>query len=196
MPQLIEEMFELMLEKTAQIKNPFEQAFFIMVQLPYLQPFDDVNKRVSRLAANIPLNRRNLSPLSFTEVPNELYVQGLLGVYELNRIELLKDVFLWAYDRSAKQYAAQRQSLGDPDPFRLKYREAIRHLVTEMVIGAMPKNIAVGIIKVRSFQLPKEDQSKFVEAVETELMNLHEGNFARYQIRPAEFKAWQEVWNN
>jgi len=194
-PQLIEEMFERMLEKAAQIENPFEQAFFIMVQLPYLQPFDDVNKRVSRLAANIPLNRRNLAPLSFTDVPNELYVQGLLGVYELNRLELLKDVFMWAYDRSAKQYAAQRQSLGDPDPFRLKYREGIRHLVTEMVTSAMPKNIAIGLIKVRALKLPQEDQAKFVEAVETELMNLHEGNFARYMIRPAEFKAWQEVWN-
>lgn len=194
-PQQIEEMFELILEKAAQIENPFEQALFVMVQLPYLQPFDDVNKRVSRLAANIPLNRRNLAPLSFTEVPNELYVQGLLGVYELNRIELLKDVFLWAYDRSAKQYAAQRQSLGDPDPFRLKYREGIRHLVTEMVTGAMPKNIAIGLIKVRALKLPKEDQAKFVEAVETELMNLHEGNFARYMIRPTEFKAWQAVWN-
>lgn len=195
MPQLIEEMFEHMLEKAARIENPFEQAFFIMVQLPYLQPFDDVNKRVSRLAANIPLNRRNLAPLSFTDVPNELYVQGLLGVYELNRIELLKDVFLWAYDRSAKQYAAQRQSLGDPDPFKLKYREAIRHLVTEMVTDAMPKNMAIGLIKVRALKLQKEDQDKFVEAVETELMNLHEGNFARYMIRPAEFKAWQAVWN-
>ena len=38
-------MFELMLDKAAQILDPFEQAFFIMVQLPYLQPFDDVNKR-------------------------------------------------------------------------------------------------------------------------------------------------------
>lgn len=194
-PQLIEEMFELMLDKATQIENPFEQAFFIMVQLPYLQPFDDVNKRVSRLAANIPLNRRNLSPLSFTELPNELYVQGLLGVYELNRIELLKDVFLWAYDRSAKQYAAQRQSLGDPDPFRLKYREPIRHLVTDMVTNAMPKDIAIGLIKIRALQLPKEDQSKFIEAIESELINLHEGNFARYMIRPAEFKAWQKVWN-
>jgi Fic family protein len=36
------------------ITDPFEQSFFVMVQLPYLQPFDDVNKRVSRLAANIP----------------------------------------------------------------------------------------------------------------------------------------------
>jgi hypothetical protein len=40
-----------------------------MVQLPYLQPFDDVNKRVSRLAANIQLIKRNLAPLSFTDVP-------------------------------------------------------------------------------------------------------------------------------
>lgn len=195
MPQLIEEMFEHMLEKAAQIENPFEQAFFIMVQLPYLQPFDDVNKRVSRLAANISLNRRNLSPLSFTDVPNELYVQGLLGVYELNRIELLKDVFLWAYDRSAKQYAAQRQSLGEPDPFRLKYRDAIRQLVTEVVSEAMPKSFAPGLIKLSALKLPNENQNKFVEAVETELMNLHEGNFARYIIRPAEFKAWQLVWN-
>lgn len=194
-PQLIEEMFERMLEKAAQIEDPFEQAFFIMVQLPYLQPFDDVNKRVSRLAANIPLNRKNLAPLSFTDVPNELYVQGLLGVYELNRIELLKDVFLWAYDRSAKQYAAQRQSLGEPDPFRLKYRDAIRQLVTEVVTEAMPKSLATGLIKLRALKLPKEDQNKFVEAVETELINLHEGNFARYMIRPAEFKAWQLVWN-
>lgn len=28
--------------------------FFMMVHLPYLQPSDDVNKRVSRLSANIP----------------------------------------------------------------------------------------------------------------------------------------------
>lgn len=194
-PQLIEEMFEMILHKAIQIDNPFEQAFFIMVQLPYLQPFDDVNKRVSRLAANIPLNRSNLAPLSFTEVPGELYIQGLLGIYELNRIELLKDVFLWAYERSAKQYAAQRQSLGEPDPFRLKYREPIRNLVIEIVANALSKAVSVGLIKEKSKQIVPEDQSKFVEAVETELINLHEGNFARYMIRPSEFKAWEQAWN-
>jgi Fic family protein len=62
MPQLIDDMFRIMLSKAQEIENPFEQAFFIMVQLPYLQPFDDVNKRVSRLAANIPLNKHNLAP--------------------------------------------------------------------------------------------------------------------------------------
>src|SRR5204862_3151504 len=107
-PQLIEECFEQVVDTAAAIRNPFEQAFFIMVHLPYLQPFEDVNKRVSRLAANIPLNRNNLAPLSFVDVPDDLYIQGLLAVYELNRIELLKDVFLWSYERSAARYASVR----------------------------------------------------------------------------------------
>ena len=67
--------------------NPFEQAFFVTLHLPYLQPFEDVNKRVSRLAANIPLIHHNLCPLSFMDVPEDLYINGLLGVYELNRKE-------------------------------------------------------------------------------------------------------------
>jgi len=106
-PQQIEEHFDMLLQKTSQIEDPFKQAFFVMVQLPYLQPFDDVNKRVSRLAANIPLNKRNLAPLSFVDVPQDLYIQGLLGVYELRRTTLLKDVFVWAYERSAFRYADQ-----------------------------------------------------------------------------------------
>jgi len=98
-PQLIEECFQELLEKASAIKDPFEQAFFVMVQLPYLQPFDDVNKRVSRLAANIPLIKGNFAPLSFTDVPQRSYLHAILGVYELRRAEMLRDVFIWAYER-------------------------------------------------------------------------------------------------
>src|SRR5271167_4709768 len=112
-PQLIEECFDQILATAAATVDPFEQAFFIMAHLPYLQPFDDVNKRVSRLAANIPLNQHNLAPLSFIDVPGELYIKGLLGVYELNKIDLLRDVFLWAYERSALRYRVVQQSLGE-----------------------------------------------------------------------------------
>ena len=38
------------------------------------------------------------------------------------------------------------------------------------------------------------DRHRFIEVTETELMGMHEGNFARYQIRPFEYQAWQEVW--
>ena len=88
-PALIEECFDQFLATAAAISDPFEQAFFVLVQLPYLQPFDDVDKRVSRLAANIPLIKANLVPLSFEDVPRELYTEAILGVYEMNRIGIV-----------------------------------------------------------------------------------------------------------
>jgi len=193
-PQLIEEMFELMLAKARQIVNPFEQAFFMMVHLPYLQPFEDVNKRVSRLAVNIPLNSHNLIPLSFVDVPDDLYIRGLLAVYELNRVELLKDVFLWAYERSSARYAVVRQSIGEPDLFRMKHRQAIRSLVTEVVSSAMSQAAASTFIEQRAVSIPEKERGKFIEYVETELLSLHEGNFARYYISPSEFDRWKEAW--
>ena len=45
----------------------------MMAQIPYLQPFDNGNKRVSRLSANVALIRTNLSPLSFVDVSRNLY---------------------------------------------------------------------------------------------------------------------------
>ncbi len=194
-PQLVEEKFMLMLQKTDQIQDPFEQAFFIMVQMPYLQPFDDVNRQVSRMAANISLNKKGFAPLSFVEVPDTIYNDGLLGVYELNRIELLKDVFLWAYERSAKQYAIHRQSIGEPDPLRMKYRETLKALIAEIITESSPREEASKKIEAWARHLPRADQDRFIQTVETELISLHEGNFARYFVSPAQFKNWQEVWD-
>ncbi len=194
-PQLIEESFDQILATAAAISDPFEQAFFVMVQLPYLQPFDDVNKRVSRLAANIPLIKHNLSPLSFTDVPRQTYTEAVLGVYELNKIDLLKDVFIWAYERSAARYAAVRQSLGEPDPFRLRYREQLRELIAELVRARVGRKDAVARIAAWSKkEIDPGDHKRFAEIAEGELIGLHEGNFARYRIRPSEFVAWRQVW--
>jgi fido (protein-threonine AMPylation protein) len=196
-PQLIDECFNQILATATAITDPFEQAFFVMVQMPYLQPFDDVNKRVSRLAANIPLIKGNLSPLSFTEVPRPTYTDAMLGVYELNKVDLLKDVFIWAYERSAARYAAVRQSLGEPDPFRLRYRVDIRDLIGEVVRGRMDRKSATAHVaaRIRGYIDPN-DRDRLREVVEDELLGLHEGNFARYQIRPSEFSEWQNVWTH
>ncbi len=194
-PQLIEECFQQILDTAAAITDPYEQAFFAMVQLPYLQPFEDVNKRVSRLAANLPFIRGNLCPLSFVDVPERAYVDGILGVYELNRIELLRDVFVWAYERSCARYSAVSRSLGEPDPFRLRYRTLISKIVAEIVGRSMDKKAAVISIKQRAANdVPKDDQARFGEIVETELMSLHEGNIARYRVRPSQYQKWRETW--
>ena len=194
-PQLIAECFAQVLDTAAAIQDPLEQAFFAMVHLPYLQPFEDVNKRVSRLAANIPLIQHNLCPLSFVDVPPAAYISAMLGVYELNRIELLRDVFAWAYKRSCARYSAVRQSLGEPDPFRLRYRAFIFDTVAEVVRAAMNKQRAIAFVARQARQhLPPADQHRFVEVTETELMSLHEGNMARYRLRPSEFEAWRQGW--
>lgn len=195
-PQLVEECFQQILDTAAAIEDPFEQAFFAMVHLPYLQPFEDVNKRVSRLAANIPLIQRNLCPLSFVDVSQQTYISAMLGVYELNRVELLRDVFVWAYKRSCARYSAVRQSLGEPDPFRMRYRLLITETVAAVVRGGMTKLKAIAFVRsCADKHLPNQDKERFIEVTETQLMSLHEGNIARYRLRLSEFRPWQSVWH-
>ena len=196
-PQLIEERFDRVLATARRIEDPFEQALFAMAQLPYLQPFDDVNKRVSRLAANIPLIRANLAPLSFDDVPSALYTEAILGVYELKRTELLRDVFLWAYQRSAALYGAVRQSLGEPDPFRMRHRAALRELVGTIVRQCMKKRQAGSHVRDwAARQIDDLERDRFRQIAEWELLSLHAGNFARYRITPSEFDAWKKVWSD
>ncbi len=194
-PQQIEEIFIGILAKAEKINDPFEQSFFLMVHLPYLQPFMDVNKRVSRLAANIPLIQANYCPLSFIEVPQQIYVNGMLGVYEMNRIELLRDVYIWAYKQSCLRYGAIRQSLGEPDPFRMKYRVQLMETVREIVRANMKRASAVSYAETKCTEIPMEDRNTFKEAVMSELDTLHEGNFARYRLRPSEFQEWKSTWD-
>lgn len=195
-PQRIEECFDQVLDTAAAIHDPFEQAFFAMVHLPYLQPFDDVNKRVSRLAANIPFIRHNLCPLSFVDVAPSLYISAMLGVYELNQVALLRDLFVWAYKRSCARYSAVRQSLGEPDPFRLKHRQHIAEVIADVVRQKRNKSQAARSIQAFARQnIDAPDRTRFIEVVETQLLGLHEGNIARYRLRPSEFQHWRETWS-
>ncbi|NGX44278.1 MAG: hypothetical protein K1060chlam3_00444 [Candidatus Anoxychlamydiales bacterium] len=194
-PQLVSENFEKLLNKANAIKDPFEQAFFLMVQLPYLQPFEDVNKRTSRLAANIALIKNNLCPLSFIDVPQKDYINGLLGVYELNRIELLRDIFVWAYERSCFLYSTTRNVLGEPDVFRMKYRDSIVEVISEIVKKGLDKSQAILLIQRKAQKIkPSKDSQRFIEIVERELQSLHEGSIARYRLRLSEYKKWKKKW--
>jgi hypothetical protein len=104
-------------------------------------------------------------------------------------------VFIWSYERSAARYAAVRQSLGEPDPFRLRYREALRSVVGEVVRGGMDRRAAADHVAAWvAANVEQDDREKFREVAENELLGLHEGNFARYAIRPGEFATWRDVW--
>ncbi|MGH8170349.1 MAG: Fic family protein [Steroidobacteraceae bacterium] len=188
-PQVIEECFSMILRKASVIADPFEQALFLMVQLPYLQPFEDVNKRVSRLAANIPLIRADLCPLSFVDVPERAYVAGTLAVYETHRVELLRDVFVWAYERSSQRYVVVRDSIAEPDRFRMRYREALTDVIGQVI--RTNQRPTVDLVRALARDLvAAPDVANFGALAMREFQRLSEFNISRYRIRLSEYRAW------
>jgi hypothetical protein len=78
----------------------------------------------------------------------------------------------------------------------MRYRDQVAEIVAELVRNGKDKKQATAVIKRYAKQNVKEDdQTRFVAVVETELMSLHEGNIARYRLRPAEYRAWRENWS-
>ena len=56
------------------------------------------------------------------------------------------------------------------------------------------KAAAAHIVTWARENVARDARARFREIAESELLALHEGNYARYQIRPAAFSAWQEIW--
>ena len=190
MPQQIEDLLDMLLGMANRISDPFEQSFFMMVHLPYLQPFADINKRTSRLAANLPLFRANLCPLTFVDVPEHAYSRAVLGVYEMTRVELLRDVYVWAYERSTQEYLAIKQDLAEPDPVRLTWRDFIKQTIRNVV--TQPDRDPFSVIQEAvGDNIPEGERVSVQALVVEELRRLHEGVLARYGLRPSEFTAWK-----
>lgn len=186
----IEEALDTLLYKVNQITDPFEQSFFVMAHLPYLQPFADINKRTSRLAANLPLFRANLCPLTFLDVSEHAYSRAILGLYEMTRVELLRDVYVWAYERSTQEYLTIKQDLAEPDPVRLAWRDVIKQTIRDIVTH--PDQDAYSVIQQTVIaNVPKADRNNVQALIVEELRRLHEGVLARYGLRPSEFAAWK-----
>lgn len=191
---MIRECLDLFIAKVNEINDPFEQSLFSIVHLSYLQAFEDVNKRTGRLAANIPLIRKNLKPLSFTEVQQSAYVTALLGVYERNDVSLIRDLYVWAYTRSSQKYTAIQQSMGEPNVLKLKYRTVINEVVRSIILEQTQGSQLVQRIKesIETSNIHDEaDEAALFNLIETEFLNLHEGNIARFKVLPSAFQTWK-----
>ena len=189
-PQKIEQALDSLLMKANQIRDPFEQSFFTMVHVPYLQPFADINKLTSRLAANLPLFRANLCPLTFLDVPEQAYSRATLGVYEMTRVELLRDLYVWAYERSTQEYLVIKQDLAEPDPLRLAWRDLIKQTLFDVITH--PEHDPLSCIEHSvARHVPESEQQDVKSLIVQELRRLHEGVLARYGLRPSQYMAWK-----
>jgi len=180
----IEEEFDILIEKAAAINDPFEQSFFLLVHIPYLQAFDDINKRTSRIASNIPLLKADLAPMSYLTMDDNAYIDGLIGIYELNNVSLLRDVYIDAYMTSAENYRTLRAEVETPEKAALVYRDFVREAVRRSVLdwkAFRPERI---MAMAAEADIPEADREEVVNYIGNEFRSLHEGNVIRYRLRP------------
>lgn len=189
-PHVLKELFELILQKAKKIKDPLEQSFFLLVHLSYLQAFEDVNKRTSRLSCNIPFIKSNLCPLSFTDVARDDYTAALLAIYELNNVEPMLELFAWAYSRSCEQYGVVKKSLGEIDAFRIQYRQQRKTIMGKIVKQGLHGKAAENLIESYCQEQEIEDIDKFTAMTLADLSTLHSGAIIGLSITEAQLETW------
>lgn len=185
-PQVLKDEFEIFLKKLSMIKNPFEQALFVLIFIPYLQPYEDGNKRTSRVACNIPLLKNNLIPVSFKNIQRDEYIEALKDIYEKNEILKMKDLFIKAVRFSAKEYKSIVSTMAKPKDILIKYRLFLKEIIHRCV----SKNIKFQ--KKMLEGIPIADQNELFEHIKSELSHLHEGQLVRFNLLPSEFKRWKK----
>lgn len=186
----LEDAFKLLLSKSQSITDPFEQAFFLLVHVPYLYPFNRHNRKISWILANATLITHNLCPIVFLESAAQRYHAGTVSIAELNEIDLLRDIFISEYENSCHRYLTFRKSTGHTDTFRMRYREQLLRAIQHTLKSNDP-NIMEVIRKWSSGHITVEDRQQFEATLLNELEQLHEGNIARYRIRPNDLNLWK-----
>ncbi|RCW69196.1 Fic family protein [Pseudorhodoferax soli] len=184
-PTLLEEALKTTVDKVLHIRNPVEAAFFLWVNLAYLQPFADGNKRTSRLSANMPLMLYNCAPLSFLDVERADYATAMLGVYEQRNVTAAVELFEFIYRCSIQKYSVLRASLAVPDPLRVRYRQALNELMQCVVFHGQTLEDAFSEVPVDA-----ADLAALRSIANTELDHLEQYNCARYNLARGMTQRW------
>lgn len=192
-PHILREKLELLLLKASMITDPFEQSFFLLVHMSYLQAFEDVNKRTARLTSNIPFIKQNLCPLSFIDISQEDYSKAMLLVYEKNNVVPMVELFAYAYKRSCDQYKGVKQSLGEIDAYRVQYRAQRKQVMGQIISSDLHgKEMQDHVLKYcerNDIQHPE----KFVAMTSADLAALHAGAIVGLGITENQLAVWKNT---
>ncbi|OGV26749.1 MAG: hypothetical protein A3F18_04535 [Legionellales bacterium RIFCSPHIGHO2_12_FULL_37_14] len=191
--QQLDKQLHYICNHASQIHDPFEQSFFLLVHIAYLQAFVDVNKRTSRLASNIPLINANMAPLSFNEVNKDDYISAMICIYELNEVQPLIAIYVNSYLRSCRLFDATAESLGF-DEIRVKYRQIRRLMVSHIIKMQLQNEQLEHYIKQEAQQLiPKDDQQLFINTVNEDIVELNEQRIAGLGISKDQLRVYLEL---
>ncbi|MBT3980280.1 MAG: hypothetical protein HOE90_02950 [Bacteriovoracaceae bacterium] len=191
-PNTIDNYIKLIPAKAKKIENPFEQSFFLLVHIAYLQAFVDGNKRTSRIASSIPLVRAKLAPNSFMDIEVEDYNQALMYFYETCDHKPFLKVFEYAYERSIERFSVVLDSIGAPDSFRIKYRKQRKNLQGKIIKELIINNKISPYIDEWMIRNKIEEKDFELFKIET-LKDLKEINSARFSsigVNQDEYDGW------
>jgi hypothetical protein len=104
----IEEAILELLSAMNRINDPFSKALLMLLGIAYIQPFEDGNKRTSRLSANSVLLAHNCAPLSYRSVDEISYKEAVLVFYEKNSLIPIKEIFIDQYLFACNNYLVQK----------------------------------------------------------------------------------------
>ncbi len=88
--------------------NCFSRALLTILLISYIQPFEDGNKRCSRIVGNALLLSNGSFPMSFRSVDETEYKKAILLFYERNNLSAFKNIFLEQSEFSVKNYFRSR----------------------------------------------------------------------------------------
>jgi len=101
--QIAEAVDELGLA-VSRMSTPYARALIALLGISYIQPFEDGNKRTSRLMANALLLSHGCAPLSYRSVDENEYREATFAFYELNTIMPFKRILISQYEFAAQNY--------------------------------------------------------------------------------------------
>ena len=100
----IKEALQTLIEVINQTENPIEKALIAVLMIAYIQPFEDGNKRTSRILGNALLLGSDWCPLSYRSVDEVEYKKAIIMFYEQNNATYFKKLFLEQYEQAVKKY--------------------------------------------------------------------------------------------
>jgi len=131
-PKQLQLRLSRIIDKARKIADPYEQSFFLLAHISYIQAFVDVNKRLARLSANIPLIKNNFVPQSFNDVEREEYTSAIIAIYELQNPRPLVDLYAFSYMRTCAMYDSTIKVIGF-DEVRARYRQQRRSIIRNII---------------------------------------------------------------
>ncbi len=103
----IEEALDILLDKINKTRTPFSKSLLSILGLSYIQPFEDGNKRTSRLLADAILLAERCAPLSYRNINGRDYREAIIAFYKINSIIPFKNIFISQYEFATKNYAVK-----------------------------------------------------------------------------------------